>query len=60
MHQESPLGPHLYFIYINDLHLAIKYSKVYCFADDNNLQKINNCIKSINQHVNYDLKKLAI
>ena len=35
--QGSVLDPLIFLIYINDLHNAIKYSKVYHFADDTNL-----------------------
>ena len=35
--QRSVLGPLLFFLYINDLNLAIKYCKVYHFADDANI-----------------------
>ena len=53
------LGPLLFFIYINNLHVAIKYSKVNHFADDNNLLNFNSCVKSIYKQVNYDLKNLS-
>ena len=33
----SVLGPLLFFLYINDLHKAIKNSSVYHFADESNL-----------------------
>ena len=59
MSQRSILGPLLFLIYINDLHAAIKYSKVHHFADDTNLLNFNSCVKSMNKQVNYDLKNLS-
>ena len=52
------LGPHLFPIYINDLHLAIKYSKVHHFSDDTNLLNFNSLVKSINKQFNHGLKTL--
>ena len=40
------LGP-LLLIYINDLHLAVKYSEVHHFADGTNLLNFNSPVKSI-------------
>ena len=45
-------------MYINKLHVAIKYPEVYHFANNTDLLIFNSFVKSINKQVNYDLKKL--
>ena len=43
----------------NDLHFAIKYSKVHHFDDDTNLLHFNNSIKKINKQVGHNIKYLS-
>ena len=57
--QGSVLGPLLFLIFINDLRQAIKFSRVHHFADDTNLLLVDNSLKKINKHINYDLKLLT-
>ena len=57
--QGSVLGPLLLLLYINDLNQAIKFCKVYHFADNTNILCLNNSIKKVNKLVNADLKHLT-
>ena len=58
--QGSVLGPLLFLLYINDLHVAIKHCTVHHFADDTNLLIINKSLKRLNKLLNRDLKTLII
>ena len=56
MLNESILWPLLFLIYIDDLHLTLKYFEVHYFADHNNLNFNNNCVNSVNEQGNHHLK----
>ena len=55
----SVLGPLLFLIYINDIHVALKYCKTRHFADDTNLIIINKSLKQLQKHLNIDLRNLC-
>ena len=57
--QGSILGPLLFLIYINDLHVCIEHCTAYHFADDTNLLLISNSLKKLNKHINHDLSNLV-
>ena len=56
--QVSVLGTLLFLITINDLDKAIKYCKVYHFADDINLFHTRKSVKNLNKLVSCDMKHL--
>ena len=57
--QGSVLGPLLFILFVNDLHLAVKYSSVHQFADDTNLLVVEKSLKQLNKKVNRDLKLIV-
>ena len=57
--QRSVLGPLLFILFINDLHLAAQYSSVHQFADDKNLLLVEKSLKKLNKKVNRDLKLIV-
>ena len=58
--QGSVHEPILFLIYNNELNHAIKYSKVYHFADDTRLLHFNSSAKKLNRLVNLDMKHLSV
>ena len=56
--QGSILGPLLFLLYINDMHLSMEHSTIYHFADDTNLLYSCKSFKVLRKHVNKDLQLL--
>ena len=56
--QGSILGPLLFLLYINDMHLAMEHSTIYHFADDTNLIYSCKSFKLLRKKVNKDLQLL--
>ena len=57
--QGSTLGPLLFLIYINDLHLCLKKSQASHFADDTCIMHASNKLKTLESNLNMDLKYVS-
>ena len=57
--QGSVLGPVLFLFYINDLHNAVKHTKIHYFDDDTNVLYSSKSLKDINKKINHDLKNIV-
>ena len=57
--QGSVLGPLFFLLYINDLHMAIKFSETFHFADDSHLLHFAKTIRSLCSKVNAYLRSLT-
>ena len=57
--QGSVLGPLLFLIYINDLHVAIKHSTTRHFADDTSLLIKSKSLNQLKNRLNLDLRFLC-
>lgn len=57
--QEPVLAPHLFLIYINDLHGAVTLSKIHNFVYHLNMIYIGNSLRDINRKVKYDLRDVV-